>query len=144
MKKIFVNIKNARKGEYKRVIEEIAKTGKCPFCKENFKYHKKPVLKQKGDWILTSVSWPYKNARCHFMILGGKHRENFSELARKDFDDVSYLTKWTIKKYKIKGGALAIRFGDTDFTGASVAHLHFHLISPKRDKKTKTVEFPIG
>jgi len=147
VKKNFVNINNARKGEYKRVIEEIAKTGKCPFCKENFKYHKKPIIKQKGGWLLTDVSWPYKNARCHLMILGEKHRENFSELKNKDFETISYLAKFAIKKYKIKGGALAIRFGDTNYTGASVAHLHFHIISPEINKKTKhskTVNFPIG
>jgi len=147
MKKRFVNLNNARKGEYRKVIKEIALTGKCPFCKENFRYHKKPILKEKGDWFLTDVSWPYKNARCHLIILGNKHRENFPELERKDFEDVFHLAKWAIKEYKIKGGALAIRFGDTDFTGASVAHLHFHLISPKKDpktKRTKTVNFPIG
>ncbi len=147
MKRGFVNINNARKGEYKKVIERIASTGKCPFCQENFNYHKRPIFKRKGDWFLTEVSWPYKNVKHHLMILGEKHRENFSELKKKDFAAVSYLVSWAIKKYKIKGGALAIRFGDTNFTGASVAHLHFHLISPEISKKTKrakTVNFPIG
>lgn len=147
MKSEFVNIKNARKGEYKKVIEEIAKTGKCPFCKENFKYHKKPIVKRKSDWFLTEANWPYKNANCHLMILGEKHRENFSELKKRDFETISYLARWAIKKYKIKGGALALRFGDSNLTGASVTHLHFHLISPKINKKTKrskTVNFPIG
>ncbi len=147
MKRGFVNINNARKGEYKKVIEKIASTGRCPFCKENFVYHKKPIFKRKNGWFLTGVSWPYKNTRCHLMILGEKHREEFAELKKKDFETISYLARWAIKKYKIKGGALAIRFGDTDYTGASVAHLHFHLISPKINKKTKrskTVNFPIG
>ena len=36
MKKTVVSVKNARKGEYKRVIEEIHNKGKCPFCPENF------------------------------------------------------------------------------------------------------------
>ena len=147
MRKKLVNIKNARKGEYKKVIKEIAKTGKCPFCKENFKYHKKPIFKKKGDWFLTEVSWPYKNTYCHLMILGEKHRENFSELKNEDFEAISFLTRFAIKKYKIKGGALAVRFGNTDYTGASVAHLHFHIISPEINKKTgrtKTVNFPVG
>jgi ATP adenylyltransferase len=147
MKKKFVNIKNARRGEYRKVIEKIAKTGKCPFCKENFKYHKKPIFKQSGGWFLTEVSWPYKNTSRHLMIIGEKHRENFSELTKKDLAAVGFLVNWAIKKYKIKGGALAMRFGDTDYTGASVAHLHFHIISPKINKKTgraKIVNFPIG
>ena len=147
MKREFVNINNARRGEYKKVIEKIAKTGKCPFCKENFKYHKKPIFKRRGDWFLTKVSWPYKNTRCHLMILGKKHRENFSELKKEDLEAIFYLARFAIKKYKIKGGALAARFGDSNLTGASVSHLHFHLISPEINKKTKrakTVNFPIG
>ena len=147
VKKNFVNLNNARRGEYRKVIKEIALTGKCPFCKEHFKYHKKPIFKRKSDWFLTEVSWPYKNTNCHLMILGEKHRENFFELKKRDFEAVSYLAKWAIKKYKIKGGALAIRFGDTNYTGASVSHLHFHLISPEINKKTgraRTVSFPIG
>jgi len=143
----FVNTKNARKGQYKKVIKKIASTGKCPFCKEDFKYHEKPVFKQRNGWFLTENSWPYKNSRYHLIIICDKHKENFSELTKKDLESVNFLANFAIKKYKIKGGALAMRFGDTDYTGASVAHLHFHIISPKINKKTgraRTVHFPIG
>lgn len=147
MKKKFVNIKNARSGEYGDVIKEIATTGKCPFCKENFKYHKKPIYKRKNNWFLTNNSWPYKNTENHLIILGDEHKENFLQLTKKDLESVGFLINWAIKNWKIKGGAVAMRFGDTDYTGASVSHIHFHLISPKIDKKTKraiTVNFPIG
>jgi len=147
MRKKLVNIRNARQGEYRKVIEEIAKTGKCPFCKENFKYHKKPIYKRKNDWFLTNNSWPYKNTNYHLIILGDEHKENFSEITKKDLESVTYLINWAIKKWKIKGGGITMRFGETDYTGASVSHIHFHIISPKIDKKTKktkTVNFPIG
>ena len=147
MKRKFVNIKNARKGEYKKIIEQISSTGKCPFCKENFKYHKKPIFKRKDGWFLTNNSWPYKNTSCHLIIIGEKHKENFSELTKKDFGAIIYLTQWAIKEYKIKGGGFVMRFGDTNLTGASVSHLHFQIISPQIDKKTKrskVVNFPIG
>ena len=147
MAKKFVNIKNARAGEYQKVIQEIATTGKCPFCKENFKYHKKPIYQKKGKWFLTNNSWPYKNTKHHLIILGQEHKENFIELTEKDFQAIKYLVNWAIKKWKIKGGGVAMRFGDTDYTGASVSHLHLHIISPEIDKKTKRaipVSFPIG
>ena len=147
MSKKFVNVKNARTGEYEQVIKEIATTGKCPFCKENFKYHKKPTYKRKGKWFLTNNSWPYKNTKNHLIILGDKHKENFSELTSSDLESIRYLANWAIKNWKIKGGAIAMRFGDTDYTGASVSHVHFHIISPEIDKKTKrakVVNFPIG
>jgi len=146
MKK-FVNIRNARRGEYKKVIEEIATTGKCPFCKENFKYHKKPIYQRMGAWFLTNNSWPYKNAKHHLIILGDEHKENFSELTKKDFESIAYLTNWAIKNWKIKGGAITMRFGDINYTGASVSHIHAHIISPELErnkKQAKIVNFPIG
>ena len=147
MKTKFVNINNARKGEYEKVIKEIAETGKCPFCKENFKYHKKPIYQRKGKWFLTNNSWPYKNTKNHLIILGDEHKENFSELSLKDFESIKYLVNWAIEKWKIKGGGIAMRFGDTDYTGASVSHIQLHIICPNINKKTKraeSVNFPIG
>lgn len=143
----FVNAKNAKNAEYKKVIEEIAETGKCPFCKENFKYHKKPIYKKRAGWFLTNNSWPYKNTEKHLIIIGEKHKENFSEITKKDLESVAFLTNWAIKKWKIKGGGFTMRFGDTNYTGASVSHIHFHIISPELNKKTKrakSVNFPIG
>jgi len=146
MKKVVNKTFAMGKGEYEEVISSIEKKGKCPFCPDNFKYHKEPILKTEKDWFITKNSWPYKNAEYHFIIIGKKHKENFSQLNETDFGSVKKLTNWAIKKYKIKGGALTIRFGDTDHTGATVCHLHFHLISPELDKKHqgKTVFFPIG
>jgi diadenosine tetraphosphate (Ap4A) HIT family hydrolase len=134
------------KGEYEDVISSIEKIGKCPFCPENFKYHKEPILKSENDWIITKNSWPYENAENHFLIISKKHKENFSELNEIDLKSVKKLVDWTVKEFNIKGGALSLRFGDTDHTGATVCHLHFHLISPQIDKqnKPKTVFFPIG
>ena len=147
MKTKFVNTTYAKSAEYKKVIEEIATTGKCPFCKENFKYHKKPIYKTNGAWFLTNNSWPYKNTKHHLIIIGKEHKENFTELTDKDFASIRYLVNWAVKNWKIKGGALTMRFGDTNYTGATVSHIHFHIISPKMDKKTKrakVVNFPIG
>jgi len=145
MKKV-VDKRYAKSKEYKNTLEAIENTAKCPFCKDNFKYHKKKILRKEKNWFITESSWPYKNSKFHFLVISEKHKENFEDLKASDFKIVSDLTNWAIKKYKIKGGALSLRFGDTNCTGASVCHLHFHLIVPKLDKskKAKTVNFPIG
>ena len=147
MRRKFVNLSSAKSRQYKKVLETIEKTEKCPFCKENFKYHKKPILKREKNWFITENTWPYKNAKYHFLIIGEKHKEDFSELSSLDFKEISTLIKWATIEYKIKGAGLALRFGKPAQTGSSVSHLHFHLILPKinsKTKKTKTVYFPIG
>lgn len=145
MKKV-VDKRYAKSEEYKNALEAIEKAAKCPFCKDNFRYHKKKILKKEKTWFITESSWPYENSKFHFLVISEKHKENFRDLEVSDFKIVANLTNWAIKKYKIKGGALSLRFGDTNYTGASVYHLHFHFIVPKLDKnkKAKTVNFPIG
>lgn len=140
----FTRFKKGRK-EYKEVLKTIKKTGKCPFCKENFKYHKNPILKEEKNCFITESSWPYKNTQHHFLIIFKKHKENLSQLDSLDLKAVSKLVNWAIKKYKIKGGGLILRFGKRIYTGATVNHLHFHLIVPKiKKRKVKTICFPIG
>lgn len=146
MKRKVVDKRYAKSEDYRKVLEDIEEKAKCPFCKENFKYHKKKILRREKRWFITESSWPYKNTKFHFLIISEKHKERFADLKQTDFAAVSKLASWAIRKYKIRGGCVALRFGDTKYTGASVCHLHFHLIAPdfNKNKKAKTVNFPIG
>ncbi|MDP3057319.1 MAG: HIT domain-containing protein [bacterium] len=147
MLKKVVDLRFAKTKDYRKTLETIQKKGKCPFCPENFIYHKNPILKKNGDWLITLSSWPYKNSEYHFLIISLRHKEKFSALELADFGSVMKLVVWAEKKFKIKGGGLVLRFGDTAYTGSTVCHLHFHLIVPKLNKKTKranAVWFPIG
>lgn len=141
-----VNPRFAKTGEYRGVIDTIATIGQCPFCPENFRYHKKPILKKLNGWFITENSWPYKNSQKHLLIISLKHKENLAELNTKDIDSILRLGKWAVKKYEIRGGALTMRFGESDFTGATVSHIHAHLIYPAKGRgaHAKTVVFPIG
>jgi len=141
-----VNPRYAKSKGYRDVIDTIQNIGKCPFCPDNFKYHKEPILKKLNGWFITKSSWPYKNSQKHFLIISPVHKENLAQLTFKDINSVLSLSKWATKEFEIKGGALTLRFGDTNFTGATVSHLHAHLIYPAkgRGKHSKTVNFPIG
>lgn len=146
-RKSFVQAQFAKSRDYRRVLATIEGTRHCPFCKENFKYHRQPILKRSGGWIATLNSWPYKGTRIHGLLIAEAHKERFEELAPKDFSAVSRLTRWLIRRYRIRGGGLLLRFGDPRYTGATVRHLHFQIIEPvraARSGKVKTVYFPIG
>lgn len=140
-----VDPRNARDKGYKRIITEILGQGVCPFCPETFKWHTKPILKYDGQWFITENFTPYKNSRFHFIIIGKKHKELLSDLTTRDWKRILGLIDWALKKFKIKGGGITMRFGDTLFTGATVKHIHAHLIVPIVKKgKPLPVYFPIG
>jgi dihydrofolate reductase len=143
--KNMVDKRYAKGKMYKKVINEISSKKVCPFCPETFKWHTKPILKHQNSWFITENFNPYKSAEFHFLIIGEEHKEDLSELSSVDWKSITSLCTWAIKKYKIKGGGIIIRFGDTLYTGATVKHLHLHLISPKvKNGKASPVYFPIG
>jgi len=133
--------------DYKKVLEEILASQKCPFCPENFFIkHKKPIISEKDNWFITESQWPYPKALYHFLIIGREHKEKLNELTEKDLAAVAYLSDLITEEKKLEGGGLALRFGDGRLSGATVAHLHFHLIFPERneDGLAEAVWFPIG
>lgn len=138
----------SRTPDYAKVISAIEAKGKCPFCRKNFKYHTKKFLRERGGWIITPNAWPYQNTARHFLIINPrKHQEGLPHLTAKDWVSILFLAKWAVKKYRLRGGALCLRFGQTACTGATVCHLHAHLIVPKLVSKTGrvlTVNFPVG
>jgi hypothetical protein len=147
MSKKFVDPRYAKSGEYKKVLNRIAGKKICPFCPKNFKFHKSGILKKIGSWFITECGWPYTHASHHFLIIGRRHKEKIEQVSPKDFREILDLVKWARKEYKIEGGALAMRFGDTRFTGATVVHLHAHFIVPQiypDGSVKKPVLFPIG
>ena len=140
-RKKVVNPRFAKDDEYYKVLREIEEKGKCPFCPENFKYHKHPILKEEGTWFITKISWPYENADTHLIIISKEHKEQFSDITESDFNSIRILVNWAIQEFNLKGGAIAMRFGDTEHTGATVCHIHAQLIVPLEGK---VVHFPIG
>ena len=145
MSKKLVDPHYAKGGEYQRVMVEIQKARVCPLC--HMRWHKNPILRRKGGWFITKSTGPYQNADHHFLVIGKRHRESLDTLSANDFRDAIFLMRWAVRTFKIRGGAIALRFGDTRFTGATICHLHFHLIVPKLDRKKKRarlVQFPVG
>lgn len=137
----------AKNQEYRRVIGKIASDGECPFCPSHFRHHRKKILQREGSWFITENSWPYEKTRKHLVIIGTTHKENLSEVTPEDMTSILRLLQWAVRRFKISGGGFAMRFGQTRYTGATVCHLHAHLIVPQLNRTSRrahTVPFPIG
>lgn len=128
--KKFVNVRNARPGHtYEGVIKAIQEHKVCPFCPKHLAtYHKNPIEINKKHWLATRNMYPYTAARHHFLLIHKKHIENVTEITKAAWTELQELMRLLTKKNKITGGTVMLRFGDTHFTGASVTHLHAHVI----------------
>ena len=142
----FVNLANARNGEQKGVMKEIAKEGHCPFCTENLaKYHKNHIEREGAHWLITKNQWPYDYTEVHLLAILTYHAEDVSGLKPGALDELQSHLEWAVKSYGIAAGGLAMRFGGIDSNGASVRHLHAHIIKPDPSrKKDQKVRFKIS
>lgn len=123
-------LSNARTPEQMELMKKIIADGVCPFCAEYFtKYHPKPVIKETTYWFLAENMSPYAGTKHHFIfVYKPKHIRDIFELDATALSDLFSLVCFTIEKYKLLGGSFFIRFGDHRYTGASVEHLHAHLL----------------
>lgn len=140
-----VDTKNAivvKRGEYVKVLEEIVAGGFCPFCEEHlFKHHPRPVLYKSKYWLVTENAWPYKGSRFHFLFIARPHIEATENMSSLMWTDLQKLYKKLVRENNIKGATLMMRSGDTKITGASVNHLHAHIIvGVPRTKTTKPIK----
>ena len=132
--KNLVNLSNAgRPGDdtYKKVIEKIQGDKVCPFCPDQLtNYHKEPILKEGACWTVTTNMYPYENAKYHFLLILKSHKSDTKELTAAEWSELHEHINWLTETYKIPGGSFMMRCGDTAHTGATVTHLHSHLLVP--------------
>lgn len=146
----FVNLNNADRSEDQlQVYKEIAERGECPFCLENlYKTNPQPIVREGKYWNILPSRWPYAHTATHLLAITRRHVESVAELgdeAEAAGAELFSHLKWAELEYQIAAGGLAMRFGDVAHTGASVSHLHGHIIQPdpNRPKEAK-VRFKIS
>lgn len=132
----------ARNPEYLQLLEEAERSGKCPFCPVS-----ETILDCFGGWVVTANRFPYEEAAVHLLLIPERHITELGELMAADVEAVLTLARRAVQGLLIPGGALFLRFGDTSYTGATIRHLHLHLIQPQADAatgKVTVVQVPIG
>jgi diadenosine tetraphosphate (Ap4A) HIT family hydrolase len=145
-KKKFVDVAGAGdRAAYAEVLKKIQKDGVCPFCPKYFKYHTKPILAEGKHWLVTENFAPYGGTRLHFLFLHKKHVEHVDKVSPAAWQELLTHIKKITRKYKIPGGSFFMRFGNEQYTGASVTHLHAQMIvGSKRDKNSLPIAPTLG
>lgn len=141
-----VNLTNARNPEQREVMEGILSDEVCPFCIESLrKYHKQPIIEEGDNWIVTTNQWPYQHTNAHYLFIARQHIETVTEVPTGAFEELGGHVKNLVNRDGMEYGALAMRFGDTEYTGATVSHLHAHLIQAAQNlAEGEKVKFKIS
>jgi ATP adenylyltransferase len=128
-----VDVQNAStrtRSEYAQALAKIEDAGICPFCEEHLsKHHGKPILFRNAHWIVTENAWPYEGVHHQFVLIAHEHIESAEMLPPEAWEALGSAYRRLVTEYRLKGATLLLRTGMTEFTGASVAHLHAQVIS---------------
>ncbi len=137
--KLFVNVTSAKnRPDYAAELESIKEAGICPFCPDNVKKYLSKIIYREGrHWLIADATYPYKNAKYHFILVHHAHIENASDISEEGWSELKEFVDWICGLKQIKGATLIMRFGDTNCTGASVTHLHASLVSGDGDQKDR-------
>jgi diadenosine tetraphosphate (Ap4A) HIT family hydrolase len=142
-----LNFDHARTKEQSDLMKKIEKDMVCPFCWENLeKYHPEPIIKKGFWWLITKNAFPYKGTLNHFLLIYKYHVAKISMITPQASTELLTLLSWLEKKYKIKGGGVFMRFGETQRNGSSVEHLHLQLVqgNSKKSIGAKTLKVKLG
>jgi ATP adenylyltransferase len=125
---------NTRVEDQRRKMELAAEKGHCTFCLEHLgTYHDAPIEREGEFWVVSKNDYPYSHARVHMLIIHKRHIEHDDELTDEEWTELRAMKRWISSEYKIPGGALFMRFGDENYSGGTLPHLHAHIVVPDLD-----------
>ena len=123
------HIENARvplQIERMRIAQE---QGICCFCREHFEnYHTAPVEIENNSFLVAKNDFPYDGATSHWLIVSKRHVTTPLELSIGEWGDFQAVLLKLSEIDPHPGAGLVMRYGEPSFTGATIAHLHAHVI----------------
>ena len=128
-----INVDAARSDRQKNQYQSIAESGLCPFCPEHygtFAHQEPPIHESKHWYTIENKIGKYDYTLLHDVIITRRHVQFIDELSDEEWQDLKENMAYFRRVKKLGFGAVGMRFGDPVETGASVGHLHAHLVQP--------------
>ncbi len=141
-----VRVEHGREKKQIEQMHKIAKDGVDPFDWDILpKYHKPPVLRRGKSWLVTENEFPYEGTSVHLLLIHRKRIRFPSKITSAAWAELRQHLAWIEKRYALDSASLLMRFGNPDNTGASVDHLHAHVIAGgKRILGAKKIKTSVG
>jgi diadenosine tetraphosphate (Ap4A) HIT family hydrolase len=137
-KEKLLNLKHARDPKQHEIMQHLLEEGICPFCYEHFvTYHREPIEKEGKYWLITKNDFPYEGSSAHYLLIFKDHITDLSDISSDAWKEFGEYAKYLREKIETPGASLFMRFGDTNYTGGTIDHLHAHLIAGGNEDEAK-------
>ncbi|MGH3277355.1 MAG: HIT family protein [Streptosporangiaceae bacterium] len=111
--------------------------GVCLFCPDELERHAgSPAFLRTAHWTVLPNDFPYAGTSLHLLLVPREHVGDMLDLgdaARADFFTALAAAR---QRYRIRHYGLGVRNGDCRYTGATIAHLHAHVVVAPPEPET--------
>ncbi len=115
--------------------------GICIFCPEHWnRGGGKVVLHENAGWALVDSDYPYPGTSRHMMLLPREHVSMLTDLSPVARASYWEMLDYVVANYGLTYFGTGARNGDMRYTGATIAHLHIHIIVGDPDNEGDAVK----
>jgi ATP adenylyltransferase len=120
---------NARTPEQLAEMQSLEARGVCLFCPDGLRQHERQqVLARTRHWSVTPNEFPYRGTTLHLLLVPDEHAADLLDLQSDVRQDFWTALAWVRDRYRLSHYGLGVRNGDCRFTGATIRHVHVHLL----------------
>jgi ATP adenylyltransferase len=120
---------NYRTAEQLAEMERLEAAGICLFCPAALREHaRQRVLFETEHWSVTPNEFPYAGTRLHLLVVPHQHVNDMLDLGDAALTDFWAALRTIRESFGLDYYGLGARNGNCSFTGATIAHVHAHVL----------------
>ena len=120
---------NYRTAEQLAEMQRLEAAGICLFCPTSLSEHAhQRVLLETRHWTVTPNEYPYKGTKLHLLVVPHRHVNDMLDLDGESLADFWDALKKIREQFGLEHYGLGVRNGNCSFTGATIAHVHAHIV----------------
>ena len=120
---------NARTPEQRAEMARLDAAGICLFCPEHLASHAgQRILFSTEHWAVTPNRYPYQGTSQHLLLVPHQHAGDLLELSDEVRGDFWVALAQVAQTCELRHYGLGVRNGDCRFTGATITHVHAHVL----------------
>jgi ATP adenylyltransferase len=117
-----------RNEEQRALMTALAAAGTCLMCPDGIAAHGFAVTLATAHWTVTPNEYPYSGTRLHFMVIPREHVSDLIDLSPAAQADLFAVLGQLRDRFGLSYYGLGVRCGDCRYTGATIQHLHAHVL----------------
>ncbi len=120
---------NNRTPEQLAEMRSLDERGVCLFCPDILRQHERQqILLRTRHWTVTPNAFPYAGTALHLLLVPHEHVGDLLDLSAGAQQDFWAVLGQVRERYGLAYYGLGARNGDCRYTGATIRHVHAHVL----------------